>query len=151
MSVLICRLKQRLICRTTPVFPCPELPFPFRSFFLGLENQLSGRLLFPCAVFPCSVFLFILPIQKKQEKHHPDRTAACCLLGDLFHFLFARVPLERSRYCSFQPCFHHRLYNTKKSVFRKELEALELCCSYCSSSCFSGFFSTSVLCELPIV
>ena len=52
---------------SVPVFPCPELPFPFRSFFLGLENQLPGRHLFPCAFSSRTVFLFVLPIQKKQE------------------------------------------------------------------------------------
>ena len=130
---------------SVPVFPCPELPFPFRSCFLGLANQLPGRHLFPCAFSSRTVFLFVLPIPKKQETYHPNRTAACCRLGYFFHFLFARIPLERSRYRPSQPCLHHGLYDTETSVFRKEMEALELCCSYRSSSCFSGCFSPSVL------
>ena len=94
---------------SVPVFPCPELPFPFRSCFLGLANQLPGRHLFPCAFSSRTVFLFVLPIPKKQETYHPNRTAACCRLGYFFHFLFARIPLERSRCRPSQPYLHHGL------------------------------------------
>ena len=51
----------------------------------------------------------VLPIQKKQETYHPNRTAACCRLGYFFHFLFARIPLERSRCRPSQPYLHHGL------------------------------------------
>lgn len=123
----------------------------FGHFFWAWKISYLAGSFFPVLFFPVLFSFLFYRFRKSKKNTILTGLLLAASWGDFFHFLFARVPLERSRYCSFQPCLHHRLYDTETSVFRKELEALELCCSYRSSSCFSGFFSPSVLCELPIV
>ena len=71
-------------------------------------SYLAGTF-FPVLFLPVLFSFLFLPIQKKQETYHPNRTAACCRLGYFFHFLFARIPLERSRCRPSQPYLHHGL------------------------------------------